>query len=283
MSCFTRIDNMRSELTGSENQISDYIIDNIELAKTYTSVELATASGVSQSAIVKFCQKLGYKGYSEFRIAMNEAATKRAQRRYIHDQIGIEDSPETIMLKIAQNSKNAIDSTMDVNNPDVLREAADCLSSSSKIILLGIGASALVAMDFFHKLLKIDKHVIFDLSSHVQLASIATLKPDDVVFAVSYSGESKEIIVAAEQARRKGAKLISLTRYSKNTLVEISDVNLYAIAEENTVRSSAIASRIAQLTIVDSLFIMMVLQNTEYAMQRIAESSDIVKAFKTGR
>lgn len=283
MSCFTRIDNMRSELTGSENQISDYIIENIKIAKTYTSVELAAASGVSQSAIVKFCQKLGYKGYSEFRIAMNEAATKRSQERYIHDQIGIEDSPETIMLKIAQNSKNAIDSTMEVNDPQIFRDAADAMTTANKIVLLGIGASALVAMDFFHKLLKIDKHVIFDLSSHVQLASVATLKPNDVVFAVSYTGESKEILVATEHARHKGAKVISLTRYTKNSLVEISDINLYAIAEENTVRSSAIASRIAQLTIVDILFIMMVLQNTEDAMLRISESGDIVKAFKTGR
>lgn len=283
MSCFTRIDHMRSELTPSENQISDFIIDQIHTAKSLTSVELAKAIGVSQSAIVKYCQKLGYKGYSDFKMAMNEAATKRPKGKMVHDQITLEDSPEDIVTKIGYNSKNAIDATMEINQPETLKLASEWLSDATKIVILGIGASALVAMDFTHKLLKIDKHVIFDLSSHVQLAAVATLKPGDVVFAVSYTGESKEILVAAEQAKRKGAKIISLSKYSKNSLTDLSEISLYAIAEENTARSSAIASRIAQLTIIDILFIMMVMRSSEDSLQYITESSNIVKAFKTGK
>jgi DNA-binding MurR/RpiR family transcriptional regulator len=280
MMYLTRIQNMKSKLTQTEVSIANFIEANIDSARSMTSSEMAKAIGVSQSAIVKFCKKINYSGFSEFKIAITEAALTKKNSDFIHDQIQVNDTPASIMSKIAHESKKAIDATMEINSAQTLDIISKALFKARRIVLLGIGASALVASDFYHKLLKLDCVVIFDPSSHVQLSSVVPLTPDDLVFAISFSGESKEILLAAEHAKQSGVTLISLTKYTRNSLSSISDYNLYASAQESLFRASAVSSRIAQLTVIDALFMMMLLLDPEKSRSMIEENTRIVSELK---
>ncbi|POF56167.1 XRE family transcriptional regulator, partial [Vibrio vulnificus] len=112
--------------------------------------------------------------------------------------------------------------------------------------------------------------------SHVQIAVARTLSEQDVQIAISFSGERKEILVAAEAAKEQGAKVIALSSPKKSRLRQIADMTFDTIADETEHRSSAIASRSAQNVITDLLFIILVQLRDESARQMISDiSSDI--------
>ena len=86
------------------------------------------------------------------------------------------------------------------------------------------------------------------------MLSAASLKKNDVAVLISYSGETYDIIRMASLVKRTGCKLIAITSYTKNSLSKFADVILYTVSAETMIRSGAISSRIAQLTVIDALY-----------------------------
>lgn len=110
-------------------------------------------------------------------------------------------------------------------------------------------------MDGQHKFLRIGylAHVFSD--TNLQMMSTVLVEKNDVVLIISHSGASKEIIEMAKIIKSKGAKIISITDYSRCLLLKYSDVPLFTSSPETAFKPEAISSRIAELTIIDSLFI----------------------------
>ena len=66
----------RDRMSAIERRIADFIIENAHLLRDYSSQQLANALGISQSSVVKFCQKLGFKGYPDLKLAISEAVIR---------------------------------------------------------------------------------------------------------------------------------------------------------------------------------------------------------------
>lgn len=115
----------------------------------------------------------------------------------------------------------------------------------------------------------------------MQIAVARTLSSEDVQIAISYSGERKEILVAAEAAKEQGAKVIALSAPGRSRLRGIADITFDTIANETEHRSSSIASRTAQNVITDLLFIILVQQRDESARQLISDISTDIKQILT--
>ena len=145
--------------------------------------------------------------------------------------------------------------------------------------IVGVGASSLVARDLTYKLQKLGRMVIFDADSHVQVANAATLTAGDLVIALSQSGDSLETRRIAETASKNGAGVLTITGAQPNRLAELADVQLYAVAEEERHRSSAIFSRDAQLALIDLLFIQLV-QTSDAAGPLIRAAEEAVSILK---
>lgn len=88
------------------------------------------------------------------------------------------------------------------------------LRAAQKVLLIGIGASGLVAKDLAYKLLKIGIVAISETDMHVQLAAAQALGEQGLLLAISFSGERREINLAAEEAQYCGTKVLALTRFS---------------------------------------------------------------------
>ena len=87
------------------------------------------------------------------------------------------------------------------------------LRQARRVMLIGIGASGLVAKDFSFKLLKIGVMAVAEPDMHVQLAAVQALDKRDLLLAISFSGERREINLAAEEARQAGARVLALTSF----------------------------------------------------------------------
>ena len=232
--------------------------------------------------MVKFAQKLGFSGYQDMKLAVSKAQAREWRAPgALHSTIELGDSHATIAQKLLSSKMHAMQETIAANDEAVIGRALDRTMSAERIHVAGVGASSLVARDFCYKLQKLGRYALHDSDSHVQMANVSAARSGDVLFALSYSGASIETVRIAELARAREATVISLTGPKQNAVARVADINLYTIADEEKVRSSAITARDAQLMLTDFLFILL-LQRQDDAGDYIANSGEAVTALKLG-
>jgi DNA-binding MurR/RpiR family transcriptional regulator len=284
MSILKKISAQLEIMAPADRQIGQFIIDNPDQMLRLSSAALAVETGRSQSSVVKFSQKLGYAGYQELKLAVSEAKAQewQAPAGMIHGTIEVGDGYLTILQKLLGSKMQAMQQTISVNNEADIEKALEALHDARRIHLAGVGASSLVARDFSYKLMKLGRNVLHDSDSHVQMANASTLGPDDLLFALSYSGASIETLRIAELARQRQATVIAVTGLQDNPLTRVADICLHTVGDEDRVRSSAITARDAQLMLTDLLFILLV-QRQPDANDYVHNSETAVSVLKAKR
>ncbi|MEB4676636.1 MurR/RpiR family transcriptional regulator [Enterobacteriaceae bacterium G50] len=279
MNCLIRIRQRYPQLAQSDKKLADFILAQPDLARHLSSQQLASQSGVSQSSVVKFAQKLGFKGFPALKLALSEALASNPNPHSIpvHNQIRGDDPLRLVGEKLIKDNVAAMHASLDVNDEEKLLEAVNMLRGARRIVLTGIGASGLVARNFSWKLMKIGLNAVAELDMHALLASVQALSEGDLLLAISYSGERREINLAADETLRAGGKILAITGFSPNALQQRATHCLYTIAEEQATRSAAISSTSAQMMLADVLFMGLVQQDLEHAPERIRHSEALVK------
>lgn len=151
---------------------------------------------------------------------------------------------------------------------------------SRKICIYGIGASAIIAQDFKQKLTRIDYWCDIGCSFDEQVTLSANLSPKDVVIAISNTGQTKDIVYSTQLAKKKGAKIISITKYGDNPVSNLADVKLFVSSSEKTIRSGAMSSRIAMLSIIDILYICIASDDYVHNRQKLENTRKAIKINK---
>ncbi|HGM5490553.1 TPA: MurR/RpiR family transcriptional regulator [Serratia fonticola] len=274
MSTLLRIRQMYPTLAQNDRKLADFLLSNAEQACHLSSQKLALLTGVSQSSVVKFAQKLGYKGFPALKQALSEVLTQ-PQVVTVHNQILSSDPLKAVGEKLLVEKQAALRATLDINSEQRLHSALEMIRTARRVILIGIGASGLVAKDFAFKLMKIGVMAVAEADMYVQLAAIQAMSKEDLLLAVSFSGERREINLAAEEARIAGARVLALTSFSPNGLQQRADHSLYTIAEEPNIHSTAISSSTAQFALTDLLF--MALIQHDLARDRLRRGEQLVK------
>lgn len=277
MSSLLRIRQLYPTLAQNDRKLADFLLTNPEQARHLSSQKLAQETGVSQSSVVKFAQKLGYKGFPALKQALSEIVAVPEQAVTLHNQILSTDSLKIVGEKLLSEKTAALRATLDINSEQRLAQALEMLKGAQRVILTGLGASGLVAKDLAYKLLKIGVMAVSETDMHAQLAAVQALDTRDLLLAISFSGERREINLAAEEAQRCGAKVLALTSFTPNSLQQRADHCLYTISEEPAIRSAAISSSTAQYALTDLLFMAMIQQNLESAQDHIKHSEALVK------
>ncbi|TDN60848.1 MurR/RpiR family transcriptional regulator [Scandinavium goeteborgense] len=279
MNCLIRIRQRYSGLAQSDKKLADFILAQPDEARHLSSQQLAGVAGVSQSSVVKFAQKLGFKGFPALKLALSEAlaSNPNPQSMPVHNQIRGDDPLRLVGEKLIKDNISAMHASLDVNTEEKLRESIDLLRNARRIVLTGIGASGLVAQNFSWKLMKIGFNAVAEQDMHALLATVQAMTSDDLLLAISYSGERREINLAADETLRVGGKILAITGFSPNALQQRASHCLYTIAEELATRSAAISSTSAQMMLTDLLFMGLVQQDLEHAPDRIRHSEALVK------
>lgn len=279
MNCLNRIRQRYPALAQSDKKLADFLLSRPNEAIHLSSQQLAHEAGVSQSSVVKFAQKLGFKGFPALKLAIGEALISLPQPPSVpvHNHIRGDDPLLLVGEKLIAEKLAAMHASLDINSEEKLLESVQMLRGARRIILTGIGASGLVARNFGWKLMKIGLNAIIELDMHALLAGVQAMAPDDLLFAISYSGERREICLAAEEAHRVGARVFALTGFTINTLQQRASHSLYTIAEEQASRSAAISSTSAQMLLTDLLFMALIQQDLAHAPDHIRQSEALVK------
>lgn len=239
-------------LSKSEQKVATYIIENPEKVIYQSVAELAEESGVSDPTVVRACQRLGLSGYQELKVTLAQDIVTPLQS--IHEEVSTDDSIQTMLDKIFQSTIHTLTFTHDTVKVEDIKAAAEVLMSARKIVIFGLGGSSAIAADLQHKLMRLGMDATAYHDPHIEAIASVYLDKRDVVFAVSHSGSSKNIVDNARLAKENGATLISLTNIGRSPLSKISDIQLYTASSETRYRIVAQASRIAELAIIDTLY-----------------------------
>lgn len=276
MSLLTKIHYVYDALSSNEQKIADFVLANLQQAANCSSQRLAEHIGVSQSAIIKFSQKLGIKRFGEFKLALNEDWVKQSQTNtviHLHDNITAQDDIQLIAQKLFLEKQRALQDSLELNSPKIIKKVIEHMLTAKRIQLLGLGNSALVAKDLCYKLTKIGLPVVSEMDSHAQLAISQSLRGGDLLLVISFSGKHREILLSAQAAKENGASVVAITTFIPNPLHQIANHLLYSVADESQFRSSSIASRTAQHAITDLLF-MGIMQQQPESHQLILNSNE---------
>ncbi|MCE0489158.1 MurR/RpiR family transcriptional regulator [Pantoea sp. Mb-10] len=276
MSSLLRIRQLYPRLALNERRLADFLLSQPDRARHLSSQKLAEEAGVSQSSVVKFAQKLGYKGFPALKLALSESLAER-DAITVHNHILSDDPLKVVGEKLLTEKISAIRATLDINSEEKLLETLQLLKNANRILLVGIGASGLVAKDFSWKLMKIGINAVAEQDMHALLASLQGMAPGDVLLALSYTGERREINLAAQEAAQLGVDVLAFTGFTPNSLQQIASICLYTVAEEQSTRSAAISSTSAQLALTDLLFMALVQHDPERASSHIRHSEALVK------
>lgn len=261
-------------LRPAEKRVAQVILSNPREAVHYSITQLAEKAEVSDATVVKFCKRLGYKGYQEFKIMLAQDVAVKPQ--LIHGEVEPGNDVQTIKEKIFQANIGALQETAQVLETEALERAVQALANAGEIHFYGVGASGIVALDAEQKFSRIGLRASAFLDTHLQIARAVHLREGDVAVCLSFSGETVEIVEALRAAKQAGALTIAITSFSGSTLAREADVLLLTSTQQNLFRSGAIASRLTQLSTIDVLFIAVALVDHERAQEAIEKTRAIL-------
>lgn len=264
-------------LKPAEKRVAIYILNHHEKVLMMPIKQLAKKCQTSEATVIRMCRSLQFRGYRELKISISASTAKPQDLNERYRDLTSDAGVGEIVRVISNNNLRSIEATISVIDEATIEQAVDVLSIARKIMVIGVGASAIVALDFEQKCQRINRWCEALIDSHAQLTSAVHLTPEDVVIAVSYSGETAEIIETLNIARNNHAKIISITCYGKNQVQKLADINLYVSALEQSVRSGATASRIAQLTIIDILFMSLASKNYTQSIDYLERTREAIQ------
>jgi len=226
---------------------------------------LAKESGVSQVTWVRFCKALGFDGLKDLKkslfIELNSATTYENTKPMVFSDIKKHNSMEQIGSTIKNTAIQAIEDTMTMIDYNELTDIIKVIEQADRIWLFGIGASGIVADDLYRKLIRIGKNACFSYDAHTQLTYGANMSPKDIAIIFSYSGTTSEMLEILTLAKACHCKTLGITKFSKSPLMAGSDYLIHISTPEVDLRSGAMSSRLAQLTVVDMLFTILASKN----------------------
>ncbi len=272
--CLLHLRSMYPNLRPAEQRVATEILKRPEETVHLSITALAKRSQVSDATVVKFCKRIGYKGFQELKIRLAQNVATKQETIYGAVEPG--DSMVEIRDKIFNTNIQALNDTIRTLNADELAIAVQKLAAAKKIHFYGLGASGIVAQDAQQKFMRIGLNCLALADSHMQTTMAALLTTADVAVAVSYSGETWEIIESLRTAKEAGAYTMAITNYPQSSVTQYADLVLLTSSEETIFRSGALASRIAALSTVDALFIGTALAQYETSTRSIEKTRQAV-------
>jgi RpiR family carbohydrate utilization transcriptional regulator len=246
-----RVRGIYDTLPRSERKVADYVLNYAEEVIHASVTNLAQALEVSESTVVRFCQRLGYQGYPEFKILL--ARDLGAPFRVTYDTLDPRDDVATVVQGTFQILTQALNDTLAALDPCRVDQVVDLLLKAQHVFLFGCGGSGGSAQIAYQKMLRLGLSCFVCTDPHTQtlLAGIAT--GQDVVIGISYSGNNEDVVRAMRVAGDRCAHTVALTNYPTSPAAKMADLVLSTGAAETPLVSESGPSRVVQLAVIDVL------------------------------
>lgn len=281
-SIFSEISKKELSYTKTEKLIAEHILKLGEKIVSYSSFDLAKELNVSQSAIMKFVKKTSGVGFTEFKILLGKEYDRENYQEMIlkHDSISLIDPIEKVSKAIILESITALSNTNEQLNLTKIKECIDSIDKAKRVFILGLGSSALPALDLASKLMKIGITAIwYQDADSIQAAALSS-NQEDIFIAFSYSGKTKKILEILTTAKENKAKVVVVTKNVSSPQSKLGDIVIEIISNETELRTSAMSSRIVFFSIVDILFLGVIKKDLNNRLSLVRDMYDFTSRDK---
>ncbi|WFR98524.1 MurR/RpiR family transcriptional regulator [Rhizobium tumorigenes] len=276
-----RIRMMMPLLTPLEAKVVDTVFALRDFGDSTSLKQIADDAGVSEAMVVKITKKLGFAGYRDFRTAVSQY--NRQPTAEMHQELSADDTSQEIVQKVFRTSINALEETLSILDMEAFDRASDLIHRARQRDFYGVGGSAQIARDVAHKFLRIGVRANMFDDSHMMLMSASLLGDGDIAIGFSHSGNTTAVIEAIQLARRNGARTIAITNYNSSALAQSADVVLCSTAQGSPLMGENAAARIAQLNILDAIFVSVAQRDYQAAERNLDRTMSAVTSKRKER
>jgi DNA-binding MurR/RpiR family transcriptional regulator len=259
MAPLLKIRSERDQMSAIERRIADFLLENAHLLRDYSSQQLADALKISQSSVVKFSQKLGFKGYPDLKFSVGEAIARsdgggqqtRAARAAKHD-------PHTALAQeLWQSKARAEEETRLINSAGRIEEIAQAIDAAGKVFVIGCGEDDLHARAFSTRLALLGVLSLHYVDPILLAASVATVDSNDVLLVFSEHGKQAVLNQLCRQFREHGGKIVSITRNTANPLRTVADLALLVSAHDERSHVEPLLYQSALQHLLDLIYVLL--------------------------
>ncbi|GGW76954.1 MurR/RpiR family transcriptional regulator [Alteromonas halophila] len=250
MNILEKITQSRAAFSKSEKKVADIILANPQSAIHSSIATLARMSDVSEPTVNRFCRRLDTKGFPDFKLHLAQSLANGTP--YVNRHVDESDGPEEYTTKIFESTMASLEVARQSVDIQVVNRVVDLLTQAQKISFFGLGASASVAHDALNKFFRFNVPVVYFEDILMQRMSCMNSSEGDVVVLISHTGRTKSLVEIAQIARMNDAIVVGITSKDSPLANECTYV-LSLEVPEDTDMYMPMASRIAQLTLIDVL------------------------------
>ena len=263
------------KLTSVERRLADYVISHYDESLSLSVQALAEKSKVSAAAVIRFAQQMGFEGYKELRLFL---ATNRPEHEDVIVDLKKErGTVETKVSKVINADIEAMKLTLENLDFKVLEDVAMAIKKAKQIVFFGTGTSFLVCNDTSLKVQRLGKISNCYSDLHSITVALSNMSDNDMLIAVSHSGQNKDTCKAVEIANKCGIKTLAVTTFSESSISGLADYVLLTKTRESPLHKIAITSRISQFAVMDALIMAIMVTDYDNCISHIESLSENLK------
>lgn len=243
-----------SGLPASEKKVADYVMKEPRQVLNLSIFELAELCGVSAPSVSRFVRKAFGLTFQETKVELARSLSK-IEGSNITELLSWADDLNDMPSRIINEISLTCNDVIAANKVDTFKDVINLIKNAGTVYFFAIGSSAMVAMDFQNKLLRIGIKSVFINDGNLNILNSNVTTSRDAAIAISFSGRTKEVNVAVKNAKKNNVPIVAITQKKESSLGQLADYVLLTPSYEiNENRMGAIFSRYGQLFIVDYLY-----------------------------
>jgi len=261
MSPLVKIRSERDRMSAVERRIADFILENAQLLRDYSSQQLANALGISQSSVVKFTQKLGFKGYPDLKYSVGEA-NARADNGDAPEHAASADGESAGVFagNLWRRKSEAEEATRLINPAETIEAVAAAIGQAGqngKVFIIGLGEDDIYARGFALKLSLLGILTVHNFDTARMTANVSAASAGDVLLVFSEHGNHPALCKIARYFRERRGQVITVTRHTANPLRTLADIALVVSAHDELPYIQPLLYQSALQHLLDGLFVLL--------------------------
>lgn len=269
-----------NKFTSSEVKIADFLLLNHKKFLGMSAQEIGEETKTSAASVIRFSKKIGVDGLDLLKVKIAQSSANINEEVEIDPVLNENDSISNVVSKIYSNIEIGLKRTTSLLDEKNLEEIVSLIKNSNGVYIYAIGSSSFCAVDLYHKLNRINKKTYYNQDSIMSIEFAGHTRPDDVVIAISYSGISKEVLLAAEESKKQGTPVIAIVKEGKTPLSMLADFCLHVPNKEKNIRIGSLESKYAQMLLADILYYAVVKDDMECFIEYLKGISEKIANFK---
>lgn len=272
MSILDKFNNPEIKMSKSHKALVKYIKENINTVAYKSISEIAKENNIGEATVTRFVKRIGFNNFQEFKLSVAKEFYSKFDENIINPSITENDDLFDVAYKLVKSSVDVLENNLKNLDIDKINECIEYILNAKKVYFIGIGYSGNIATEYSYKFMRIGINCNSFTDGHTMIILSSIMDKDDLILAISHTGNTKEIIRASELASKNNTKIVSITSDEKSQLSQISNISISYVSNESLFETGSLSTKTSQTFLLDLIY-------TQIVKSRLKESTN--KKIKT--